>query len=285
MSSLFQTYDDELRDLVKDIVEEASALRQTLQRDLPTYRAPPASGPSSRLQRAKQLTEYLTKARELLLWMERECTSSEFPFQQRDASREKVAEYRKQLLTHERDIKKLKDDSGAADRADLIGNGSTKTDAQVAGLEGLDEETRKQRLQMAKNTESLKQGSGFLRQAERLTNETEEMSTMAINNLRTQTRTIEGIVTKAHDADDEVSHSRKILSDMHREMVKNKAILLIIILVLLLLIFLILYVKFGGSSASTQSSTTTVIYVTSPPGGSSIPLPPDVSGSSGGSAF
>mmetsp|Transcript_19951 Transcript_19951/g.22944 ORF Transcript_19951/g.22944 Transcript_19951/m.22944 type:complete len:301 (-) Transcript_19951:99-1001(-) len=300
MTSLFQTYDEELRDVVKEFGDLLNEVRQTLQRETPSYRAPPPTGPSSRLQKCKTLTELLQKARELSLWMERECASADFPISQRETSRQKVAEYRKQSLQFERDLKRVKDDCGAADRADLLGasgspnstNGGAMTAEQRAAMTGLDEETRKQREQMARNTETLKTGSKFLREAEKLTNETEEMSGTALKTLVGQTTTISGIISKTHEADDEVSQARKILNDMHKEMIKNKAILLIIILVLLLLIFLVLYIKFGGSSSSSSSSsTTTVIYVTSSPSSPTVAPPPSTStisnstSSGSGSAF
>lgn len=287
MTSLYSTYEDEMKDGIKEMQTDLADLKLTLQRDTPTYRPPPATGPGSRLQRMKVLSERVVQLRDTVLNMERECGSAEFPMQLREAARGKLQEYKKQFLQYERDLVKLKAETASADRADLIGNGAANSAnggaAPPPHIEGLDPETRKQHMQMAQNTATLGRGSKALREAEKLTAETEEMSNIALTTLSAQTNTISNIAGKTRDTDDELSQAKKILSEMHKEMIKNKAILLIIIGILSLLIIVVLYVKFGGSSSS-ESSTTTVIYVTASPGNTLAP-PPTTTNNTDGNGF
>jgi vesicle transport through interaction with t-SNAREs 1 len=288
MTSLYATYEDELKDSLKEMQEDIQTIRQTLLRDLPTYRAPPGTGLGSRIQRMKTITERQDQIRETIQCMDRELGSVDFPIALREASRNGLQEYKKRALNFDKDILKLKNETATADRADLLGSGGAGagTANAAAGLDGLDEETKKQRIQMAQNTATLSKGSNALREAERYTNITEEMSNQALTNLSAQTVTIGRIAGKTHEADDELSQAKKILSDMHKEMIKNKAILLIIIGVLLLLIFLVIYIKFSGSS-STSSSTTTIIVVSGTPSPYTLPPPPpptNMTSSSGSAA-
>ncbi|CUF35346.1 vesicle transport v-SNARE 11, putative [Bodo saltans] len=275
MTSLYATYEDELKDWLKEMQEDIQSIRQTLLRDLPTYRAPPGTGPGSRIQKMKIITERQDQIRETILSMDRELGSVDFPVSLREASRNGLQEYKKRALNFDKDILKLKSETATADRADLLGSGGSASGggAAVAGLEGLDEETKKQRIQMAQNTQTLSKGSNALREAERYVTVTEDMSNEALKNLGEQTAVIGRIAGKTNEADDELSQAKKILSDMHKEMIKNKAILVIIIGVLLLLIFLVIYIKFSGSS-STSDSTTTVIIVTGTPSPVTLPPPP-----------
>lgn len=280
--SLFQTYEEEFKDASKELTDDVAALRATLTTSAPGYRAPPATGPTSRASRSKKIQQLLTKIqKELLHGMDVEL--NDVPTQQREAARERLATYKKTIFAQEKDFAKLKQDAATADRTDLIGNGANVDTVGLAAnqaLEGLDDETKKQRMQMARNSAQLGQGTNTLRKAEHLLDQTEDLSNQVVHNLAQQTEQIQNIHNKTRLVDDELSQVRRILTEMHKEMVKNKAVLLIIICVLLLLIFLVLYIKFGGSSST---SDTTVVVVTVPPAANPPPSPVTPSPYSSGS--
>ncbi|EAN95430.1 putative vesicle transport v-SNARE 11 [Trypanosoma cruzi] len=243
MSTLFQSYEEEYRDVVKSIREGLDGLRATLKREADGYNAPPATGPASRLQRGAQLVKLTTQLKELLNNMEYEC--NDVPVVHRPALRERLAECRRGARELEEEIAKTRGECAAADRLDLMGapekKGSAPVDARALGL---DDETARHRLQMMQNTEKVKQASGTLNRAERLLNETEETGAAVMKNLRTQTETIQRINATTTGVNEEISEVSKILTKMHRTMVKHKSMLIGIILVLVVLIFVALYVSF-----------------------------------------
>ncbi|EKF26830.1 hypothetical protein MOQ_009461 [Trypanosoma cruzi marinkellei] len=243
MSTLFQSYEEEYRDVVKSIREGLDGLRGTLNREVDGYNAPPATGPASRLQRGAQLVKLTVQLKELLNNMEYEC--NDVPVAQRPALRERLAECRRGARELEEEIAKTRGECAAADRLDLMGSPEKKGSAPVdASVLGLDDETARHRLQMMQNTEKVRQASGKLNQAERLLNETEETGATVMKNLRTQTETIQRIHATTTDVNEELSEVSKILTKMHRTMVKHKSMLIGIILMLIVLIFVALYVSY-----------------------------------------
>ncbi|RNF17548.1 vesicle transport v-SNARE 11 [Trypanosoma conorhini] len=247
MSTLFQSYEEEYRDVVKNVREGLDELRATLNREADGYAAAPATGPASRLQRGAQLVRLTVQLKELLNNMEYE--SNDVPPAQRAALRERLAEYRRDARGLEEEIAKTRAECAAADRADLMGASATAGPAPVhARALGLDEETAKHRLHMMQNTERVKQASSKLGRAERLLNDTEETGATVMQGLRTQTETMHRINATTNSVNEEISEARKILTQMHRTMIKHKLMLTGIILVLLFLIFLAVYLSFSKNA-------------------------------------
>jgi vesicle transport through interaction with t-SNAREs protein 1 len=280
MSTLLTTYEEEFRDLMKSLQDDMASLRATLQRDASDYKAPPATGNASRIQRGKALTVTAQRLKELVSSMEFE--TNDVVLQLRLAAKDRVAEYKKQTFAAEKDIAKLKSDCSRADRDDLMSGAVAKGAAAAGGASAsLDEDTAKQRMLMAENTQMLSDGSKVLRQAERAANEGVDLGNQALAGLVAQRHTINKISGTTADMEQEVNNARKILSDMHKTMIKHKAILIVIILALLLMILLIIYIKVAGGGSSTTSTTTNtnVIVITYAP---QPPAPPVTAAPGGG---
>ncbi|ORC89120.1 vesicle transport v-SNARE 11 [Trypanosoma theileri] len=264
MSTLFQSYEEEYRDVVKNIQDGMTELRATLHRSGVDGRgsngsspAVPATGPGSRLQRGSQLTALITQVKELLNNMEYEC--NDVAVEQRPLLKERLTDCRKNARRLEEEIAKLRAECAAADREDLMGatakkgtGAGTAAAGSASNSLGLDDETAKHRLQMMQNTERVKQASNTLLRAEKLLNETEETGTAALGNLRTQTETLHRINATTIEVNEEISEARKILTRMQRTMVKHKIMLVGIILVLLFLIFVALYVSVSKNERQKQ---------------------------------
>ncbi|KAI5688586.1 Vesicle transport vSNARE protein Nterminus [Leishmania braziliensis] len=260
MTTLFQTYEEEYRDGLRAIRDESEALRQSCDRRAAGYKAPPATGPGSRLQRGAHLTTVLAQLRELVNSMEYE--ANDLPAAHRQTAKERIVEYRTNLRTVEEGLMRLKADASAADRLDLLGG----TEARKAGADGankadasndLDDATRAHRITMLDNTAQFRDASDKLQKAERLLNDTETVGNEALTSLRYQTETMHHIQETTIAVDEEVSDARKIISGMQKAMIKHKLVLTAIIIALLFLIFVAIYVSSAKHRRNSPSSTST----------------------------
>ncbi|KPA83811.1 hypothetical protein ABB37_02024 [Leptomonas pyrrhocoris] len=270
MTTLFQNYEEEYREGVRTIQDEAAALRQLCDRKAAAYKAPPATGTGSRVQRGAHLTTVLAQVRELVNSMEYE--ANDLPAAHRQTAKERIAEYRANLRSLEESIARVKADASAADRLDLIGEAEKRKTAPAAGdgkaVPGdLDAETRDHRMTMMDNTAKVKDASHKLVQAERLLNDTETVGSEALTNLRNQTETMQHIQETTIAVDEEVSDARKILTGMQRLMVKHKLILIAVIGMLVILIIVAIYVSVSKHSRNsyTPPPQTTVDPITVAP--------------------
>lgn len=256
MTNLFQTYEEEYREGIRTIQDESTALRQLCDRMAVGYKAPPATGAGSRVQRGAHLTTLLAQVRELVNSMEYE--ANDLPAALRQTAKERITEYRANLRTLDDSIARLKADASAADRLDLIGDAekrkSAPGDASGKALPGdLDEETRAHRMTMMDNTAKVRDASNKLTQAERLLNDTETVGNEALTNLRNQTETMQHIQETTIAVDEEVSEARKILTGMQKMMVKHKLILIAVIVMLIFLIVVAIYVSVNKNSRNTTT--------------------------------
>ncbi|CAJ05003.1 putative Qb-SNARE protein [Leishmania major strain Friedlin] len=262
MTTLFQAYEEEYRDGVRTIRDESEALRHSCDRKAARYKAPPVTGPGSRVQRGAHLTTVLAQVRELVNSMEYE--ANDLPAAHRQTAKERIAEYRTNLRTLEEGIARLKADASAADRLDLLGDIERKTTSASGADEAtapgaLDDVTKAHRMVMLDNTAKFKDAAGKLLQAERLLNDTETVGNEALTSLRYQTETMQHIQETTIVVDEEVSDARRIISGMQKVMIKHKLILTAIIIVLLFLILVAIYVsvtKNHRNSSSTSSEAT-----------------------------
>lgn len=257
MTTLFQTYEEEYREGVRTIQDESAALRQLCDRKAPGYKAPPATGAGSRVQRGAHLTTVLAQVRELVNSMEYE--ANDLPAANRQTAKERITKYRADLRATEDALARLKADASAADRLDLMGDAEKKKTAPATTADGkeapgdMDAETRAHRMTMMDNTAKVKDASNKLTQAERLLNDTETVGNEALTNLRNQTETMQHIQETTIAVDEEVSEARKILTGMQKVMVKHKLILIAVIGVLVLLIIVAIYVSFSKKSRNTAT--------------------------------
>lgn len=265
MTTLFQTYEEEYREGVRTIQDESAALRQLCDRKAAGYKAPPATGTGSRVQRGAHLTTVLAQVRELVNSMEYE--ANDLPAAHRQTAKERIGEYRSNLRSLEDSITRLKADASAADRQDLLGE-AEKRKAAPASADGktlpgdLDDDTKAHRMTMMDNTAKVKDASNRLKQAERLLNDTETVGNEALTNLRNQTETMHNIQETTIAVDEEVSEARKILTGMHKMMVKHK---LILIAVIVMLVFLIIVAVYVSVTKNSRNSTTSPPQTTSNP--------------------
>ncbi|KPI87137.1 hypothetical protein ABL78_3790 [Leptomonas seymouri] len=270
MTTLFQTYEEEYREGVRTIQDESAALRQLCDRKAANYKPPPATGAGSRVQRGSHITTVLAQVRELINSMEYE--ANDLPAAHRQTAKERIATYRTNLRSMEENIARLKADASAADRLDLMGGAERAKAAPAAadgkGLPGdLDAETRAHRMTMMDNTAKVQDASNKLVQAERLLNDTETVGNEALTNLRNQTETMQHIQETTIAVDEEISEARKVLTGMHRMMVKHKLILISVIAMLIFLIIVAIYVSVGKHSrnANTPPPQTTSDPITVAP--------------------
>lgn len=260
MTTLFQTYEEEYRDGVRTIQDESAALRQSCDRKAVGYKAPPATGPGSRVQRGAHLTTVLAQVRELVNSMEYE--ANDLPAAHRQTAKERITEYRTNLRSLEDGINRLKADASAADRLDLLGDAEKRKAGGAEGAGGagaagdLDDATKAHRMTMMDNTAKVRDASGKLRQAERLLNDTETVGNEALTNLRNQTETMQHIQETTIAVDEEVSEARKIIGGMQKMMIKHKLILIAIIVVLIFLIVVAVYVSVSKNRSNSTTSST-----------------------------
>lgn len=263
MTTLLQTYEEEYRDAVKSVNDELAALRATLNREAAGYKAPPSTGPGSRLSRIAAMGALMGQLRELLGSMDYEC--NDLPVATRQTAKERIAEYRASIRKLEDSISKAKTESSGADRADLIGAGAnsraSRADGELLPEGELDNETRRHRMTMMDNTDKVRQASNKLTQAERLLNDTEQVGSEALTSLKKQTEQMHNINETTIAVDEEVSEARRILGGMQKMMIKHKLILIAVILVLVLLIIVAVWVGVNKNRNNLAPDPSTVAPV------------------------
>lgn len=128
----------------------------------------------------------------------------------------------------------LQDFVDSNDRDLLFANANTN-------LNGIPEEQRNQLLQ---NHNLLNKSGERLKQASQIANETEQIGSQIMNDLRSQRETLENSRQTLFQADSYIDKSIKTLKTMSRRLIANKFISYAIIAVLILLILLVLFSKF-----------------------------------------
>ncbi|EDO19497.1 hypothetical protein Kpol_1018p25 [Vanderwaltozyma polyspora DSM 70294] len=186
----------------------------------------------------KQIEQQQDELLDLVDQMEIEVNNSVSDVQERATFKSKLRDYKKRVQSELKEpLQKIMD---ARDRDLLFGEA-----ANAAGLENdgsyMDEDQRQQLLQ---NHSILQKSGDRLRDATRISKETEGIGAQIMNDLRSQRETLENARQTLFQADSYVDKSMKTLKTMSRRLVANKFISYAIIGVLVLLILLVLFSKF-----------------------------------------
>lgn len=241
MSSLFKTYEDDYVDLTSSINKDIDELKSSL----PDGDGKMATVPGvNRLQRLSSAAATYDKLRALVNNMEFE--SNDIPIAQRQQVKERVAEYKRSLFNTEKEMARLKKECSQLERDELLQGRPTSVAASAEEIEA-----NKHRVQLASNTQKMKNQTDKLRAAERLVNDADNMADESLQELDRQGNVIKKVGQTTTDTDDEVNQSRRITNRMHQVMIQNKALLIVIILMLSIMIIVIIYVKYIRTDPAT----------------------------------
>lgn len=246
MSGLFNSYEEDCNDSIRQIKESLTKLRDgiTAQEESKAdvskvYHPPPATGPLSRTQQIQAVQQSLSHVKDLITSMGYE--ANDLDPAQRAAAKEKVDHLRRDVVQLEQETARLRQASTAADRSDLLAFGSGAQREAGGVVEAADAETQAHRLFAVQTTEKLQSGTQTLRKAEAFLAASNDLGRNSLNTLRSQTEQMQHIQETTHDVDEEVSRSRQVLNRMQRTALKHKLWLCSIIGLLLLFIFLLFY--------------------------------------------
>ncbi|CAH9092673.1 unnamed protein product [Cuscuta europaea] len=146
----------------------------------------------------------------------------------------KLRGYKSDLNNLKTEVKRITSaNANQAARDDLLESGGM-ADAKVST-------DQRQRLMMS--TERLNQSSDRIREGRKVMLETEELGVSILHDLHQQRQSLLHAHNTLHGVDDNISRSKKILTNMSRRMSRNKWIIGCIVAVLVIAIILILYFK------------------------------------------
>ncbi|RAL39092.1 unnamed protein product [Cuscuta campestris] len=146
----------------------------------------------------------------------------------------KLREYKNDLNNLKSEVKRITSANvNQAARDELLESGMA--DAKMVSTD------QRQRLMMS--TERLNQSSDRIREGRKVMLETEELGVSILHDLHQQRQSLLHAHNTLHGVDDNISRSKKILTNMSRRMNRNKWIIGSIVAVLVIAIILILYFK------------------------------------------
>lgn len=146
----------------------------------------------------------------------------------------KLREYKSDLNNLKSEVKRIASaNSNQAARDDLLESGMADAMSVSAN----------QRARLMMSTDRLNQSSDRIKESKRTMLETEELGVSILQDLHQQRQSLLHANDTLHGVDDNVSRSKKILTNMSRRMSRNKWIIGSIIAVLVVVIALILYFK------------------------------------------
>ncbi|XP_022885179.1 vesicle transport v-SNARE 13-like [Olea europaea var. sylvestris] len=146
----------------------------------------------------------------------------------------KLREYKTDLNNLKTEVKRItSSNANQAARDELLESGMA--DTMMASAD--------QRGRLLMSTERLNQSSDRIRESRRTMLETEELGVSILQDLHQQRQSLLHAHGTLHGVDDNISRSKKILTNMSRRMSRNKWIIGSIIAILIVAIILILYFK------------------------------------------
>lgn len=146
----------------------------------------------------------------------------------------KVREYKTDLNNLKTEVKRISSaNSNQAARDELLESGMA--DAMMVAAD--------QRGRLLMSTERLNKSSDRIRESRKVMLETEDLGVSILQDLHQQRQSLLHAHTTLHGVDDNISRSKKILTNMSRRMSRNKWIIGSIIAILVIAIILILYFK------------------------------------------
>ncbi|KAL3528423.1 hypothetical protein ACH5RR_007745 [Cinchona calisaya] len=146
----------------------------------------------------------------------------------------KLREYKTDLNNLKTEVKRISSaNSNQAARDELLESGMA--DAMMVSAD--------QRGRLLMSTERLNKSSDRIRESRKVMLETEDLGVSILQDLHQQRQSLLHAHNTLHGVDDNISRSKKILTNMSRRMSRNKWIIGSIIAVLVLAIILFLYFK------------------------------------------
>ncbi|EOY21931.1 Vesicle transport v-SNARE family protein isoform 2, partial [Theobroma cacao] len=146
----------------------------------------------------------------------------------------KLREYRNDLNNLKSEVKRITSgNANQAARDELLGSGMA--DARMVSAD--------QRGRLLMSTERLNQSTDRIKESRKAMLETEELGVSILQDLHQQRESLLHAHNTLHGVDDNISRSKKILTNMSRRMSRNKWIIGSIIAALVLAILFILYFK------------------------------------------
>lgn len=146
----------------------------------------------------------------------------------------KLREYKSDLNNNKSELKKLVSGNMNPSARDMLLE-SGMADAMTVSAD--------QRDRLMFSTERLNKSSDRIKDSRRTMLETEELGVSILQDLHSQRQSLLHAHDTLHGVDDNVSKSKKILSNMSKRMNRNKCIISTIVAVLVLVIILTLYFK------------------------------------------
>jgi len=232
MSDLFNNYDQEFIRLSQTITRQIA--------EIPTLHG------DRKINALTSAQKNVDEAHEVLTQMALEISSLPSIATKKDLQN-KYKQYDNDFKKMQKDLKvsrtALPKDGG---RDQLIGNSSLGGDLTAVG-------SGQDRDKLLSGTDKLQDTSSKIKQAQMTIISTQEVGAGIMQNLDTQTDTLQHTRDNLTNADTFLNNTRRLLSGMGRRAQTNKLILACIILVLLTAIGLILYFSFSGSSTPQPS--------------------------------
>ncbi|XP_027126702.1 vesicle transport v-SNARE 13 isoform X2 [Coffea arabica] len=146
----------------------------------------------------------------------------------------KLREYKTDLNNLKTEVKRISSaNSNQAARDELLESGMA--DAMMVAAD--------QRGRLMMSTERLNKSSDRIRESRKVMLETEDLGVSILQDLHQQRQSLLHANNTLHGVDDNISRSKKILTNMSRRMSRNKWIIGSIIAALVIAIILILYFK------------------------------------------
>ncbi|XP_027123631.1 vesicle transport v-SNARE 13-like isoform X2 [Coffea arabica] len=146
----------------------------------------------------------------------------------------KLREYKTDLNNLKTEVKRISSaNSNQAARDELLESGMA--DAMMVAAD--------QRGRLMMSTERLNKSSDRIRESRKVMLETEDLGVSILQDLHQQRQSLLHAHNTLHGVDDNISRSKKILTNMSRRMSRNKWIIGSIIAALVIAIILILYFK------------------------------------------
>ncbi|CAA3010364.1 vesicle transport v-SNARE 13-like [Olea europaea subsp. europaea] len=183
-------------------------------------------------QKVSEIRDGLEDAEALIHKMDLEARS--LPPSVKGALLVKLREYKTDLNNLKTEVKRItSSNANQAARDELLESGMA--DTMMASAD--------QRGRLLMSTERLNQSSDRIRESRRTMLETEELGVSILQDLHQQRQSLLHAHGTLHGVDDNISRSKKILTNMSRRMSRNKWIIGSIIAILIVAIILILYFK------------------------------------------
>ncbi len=253
----FRDYEADYQSQLDSIKKDINTLSQSL---LQQNRG--AAKVYNRYDIVKRLLDQHSKMKSSLAGMEFE--SNEGPADQVALRRKRLADMKKEAFNFEKEINRLKQESSAADQADLINrvtqDPSSSSGAAVAGPAGNNNNTKlnstdSQLAEMTKNTTTMNKGTSTLTNALRYVVRMNELGEATLVELRRQDETTDRLMMNNAETDAQLTGAQRILRDMKLIAMKNNIILAGTVIVLVIIIVAILYYKFGRPLAASWSNS------------------------------